>query len=856
MPIIEGSEDEELAGLTGDLEGVEEGISLANRRGDERGSAAEKCDALLRRVHEVLDVHARPTYLTVEQRELQQEYQTLDYIGTYSNVSKRHIEIPKVQDSIMKWLLFAAVGISCGLLAFFMRQTIDLINEKRMKTVANLLNVSGGGNSKQYFLAWLYLVGTSGALALCASLIVVLYWKSAAGSGVEEVIAYLNGVDMPRVFNVRTAIVKFFSCIASVSSGLPAGPEGPMIHLGAICGAGLTQGRSKTLGVATKVFRKYRNAKDHRDFITAGAAAGISAAFGAPIGGLLFVMEEMSTHWKPSLTWMIFFTSMASFCTVSLFNSAFDAWVPTGTFGWFLNKAAVLFEVKTIIQLNILAIFPSFIIGTLGGIFGGLFTILNVKINQWRKRTMNTNTKRILEPVVVVVLFSTAGLLLPMMMGCSPVKTAETEGERKMWVTENSTYLATFLCDSPDKYSPLGTLTMGGNEGTIRRLFSRHTNLEFGGGVLFLYFVLYFVFACYTAGMSISSGLLVPMIVMGAAMGRLVGSLLVQASLSNEQAYLSVHQWIDPGVFALIGSAAFVGGVSRLTVSLVVIMLEISAELHFLFPIMLAVMTAKWVGDFFTPSLYHSYLEMKCVPIMQLQRDNSDIDLSKHTALDAVAGEPVCVQLRESITRLCEVLKMTSYNCFPVINGRGLLEGTILRKDLGLLLCTPEVFEQNGQRGKLLTHRQLQDKDSSLFLKGTTGSMKTDWHHVVGEECLENTFIDIGPYLNRSPFTVQTSFSLDLTYDLFTSLGLRHLIVIRREKCMGVLTRKDLLNAALEERLCGGELAQYHDSIRPEWTAEDQLRAEQEDSETTPTPTPSLSPGRSPTSAPVRGSGV
>ena len=139
-----------------------------------------------------------------------------------------------------------------------------------------------------------------------------------------EVMAYLNGVLMPKVFNVRTLIVKLWSCIFAVSSGLPVGPEGPMIHLGAMVGAGVSQGRSRTLGISswtnTNFFKRFRNNKDHRDFIAAGSAAGVAAAFAAPIGGLLFVMEEIASWWDYSLTWMIFFTCIvtclsADWCT-------------------------------------------------------------------------------------------------------------------------------------------------------------------------------------------------------------------------------------------------------------------------------------------------------------------------------------------------------------------------------------------------------------------------------------------------------------------------------------------------------------------------------------------------------------
>ena len=54
----------------------------------------------------------------------------------------------------------------------------------------------------------------------------------AAGSGIPEVIGFLNGTVMRHVFNLRTFVVKFISCCLGVGAGLPAGPEGPMIHIG------------------------------------------------------------------------------------------------------------------------------------------------------------------------------------------------------------------------------------------------------------------------------------------------------------------------------------------------------------------------------------------------------------------------------------------------------------------------------------------------------------------------------------------------------------------------------------------------------------------------------------------------
>ena len=62
----------------------------------------------------------------------------------------------------------------------------------------------------------------------------------------------------PQILNIRTFAVKFLSAAAAVGSGLPVGPEGPMIHMGAIVGAGLSQGHSTTLGIDSGLFRRFQ----------------------------------------------------------------------------------------------------------------------------------------------------------------------------------------------------------------------------------------------------------------------------------------------------------------------------------------------------------------------------------------------------------------------------------------------------------------------------------------------------------------------------------------------------------------------------------------------------------------------
>lgn len=59
---------------------------------------------------------------------------------------------------------------------------------------------------------------------------------------------------------------------------------------------------------------------DHREFVSAGVAAGISAAFGAPIGGVLFAMEEACSFWNRKTAWRCFLAAILSTFTIQLLN--------------------------------------------------------------------------------------------------------------------------------------------------------------------------------------------------------------------------------------------------------------------------------------------------------------------------------------------------------------------------------------------------------------------------------------------------------------------------------------------------------------------------------------------------------
>lgn len=78
-----------------------------------------------------------------------------------------------------------------------------------------------------------------------------------------------------------------------------------MVHTGACIASLLGQGGSRKYGLTWTWLRYFKNDRDRRDMITCGAAAGVAAAFRAPVGGVLFALEEAAS-------WYLFLLQLLS----------------------------------------------------------------------------------------------------------------------------------------------------------------------------------------------------------------------------------------------------------------------------------------------------------------------------------------------------------------------------------------------------------------------------------------------------------------------------------------------------------------------------------------------------------------
>lgn len=133
----------------------------------------------------------------------------------------------------------------------------------------------------------------------------------------------MNGVKVPRVVRIKTLFVKVIGVIMSVTGGLAGGKEGPMIHAGAVVAAGISQGKSTTFRRDFRCFHYFRNDHEKRDFVVGGASAGVAAAFGAPLGGVLFALEEGASFWNQALIWRTMIASIISSFVLNVILSAY-----------------------------------------------------------------------------------------------------------------------------------------------------------------------------------------------------------------------------------------------------------------------------------------------------------------------------------------------------------------------------------------------------------------------------------------------------------------------------------------------------------------------------------------------------
>lgn len=223
---------------------------------------------------------------------------------------------------------------------------------------------------------WLPLVVTPLVSALCVWL-TRRFFQGAEGSGIPQVIAALHGPRElgQRLLTIPILVGKIFVSFLAILGGLTIGREGPTIHVGAALMFSLQR-------FYPARFRAISGASLERKLALAGAAAGLSAAFNAPLAGVVFAIEELTRSFEQRTSGVLI--------TAIIFAGV----VSLGLQGNYVYFGTI--DIGPRLPDLLVAAVP--LIGLIAGVAGGIFCWLLLNTKRWMPQ--NVLKMRASRPVV------------------------------------------------------------------------------------------------------------------------------------------------------------------------------------------------------------------------------------------------------------------------------------------------------------------------------------------------------------------------------------------------------------------------------------------------------------------------
>lgn len=707
--------------------------------------------------------------------------ESLDYEINENDLFKQdwrsRSRIQVLQYVFLKWKLAFLVGLLTGLIATLINLAVENIAGYKLLIVSNYVE------QERYMMGLVVLTGANFLLTLSATVLVVSFAPAAAGPGIPEIKAYLNGIDTPNMYGAPTLFVKIIGSIGAVSAGLDLGKEGPLVHIGACIASLLGQGGTEKHRVKWRWYRYMNNDRDRRDLITCGASSGVCAAFKAPVGGVLFALEEVATWWRSALLWRTFFST----AVVVVVLRAFIEYCSSGKCGLFGNGGLIMFDVSNVtVRYHMMDIIPVALIGLIGGVLGSLYNYaLHKVLRLYSLINERGKLAKILLSLTVSVFTSVCMYGLPFLVSCTQCDPSVPNSGCS--TTGRTGNYKRFNCPK-GYYNDLASLLFTTNDDAVRNIFSTNTPGEFHPVSLLIYFILYSILGLFTFGIAVPSGLFLPIILMGSAYGRLLG--IAMGSYTK----------IDRGLYAVLGAASLMAGSMRMTVSLCVIFLELNNNLLLLPITMLVLLIAKSVGDCFNLSIYEIILDLKGLPFLDA---NPEPWMRNITVGDLADVKPPIVSLQgvEKVSRIVDILKNTTHNSFPVIDDHETIPASdsIKARELHGLILRAHIIAVLKKKWFLEQPRRTEEwevREKFTWVELSERDLNFEQVAITKQEM--EMYVDLHPFTNKTPYTVVEDMSVAKAMVLFRQVALRHMLIVPKYQgagiypVIGILTRQDL----------------------------------------------------------------
>ncbi|MGL6282269.1 MAG: chloride channel protein [Microcoleaceae cyanobacterium] len=484
-----------------------------------------------------------------------------------------------------------------------------------------------------------------------------------AGSGIPHVKTVLAGVG--KNLNLRIAIVKLFTSILALGSGLTLGRQGPTVQIGASLAA--------SIGNLFPTSPEYR-----QQLIAAGAAAGLAAGFNAPIAGVLFVIEEL-------------LQDFSNFTLGSAIIAAFIGAVVSRLLGGDSLNLGNLDPINSQISFTIKEIPFYIILGLLAGGFGALFSRSIIASLKFQKSVLK---------LTLPARIALAGLISGLIVANLPAEFRNHTGFRDFLLTGD-------------------------------------VNMQ----IVAIAFLVHFGLTVLAAGSSAPGGLFAPSLILGCALGQIVGLW--------EYHWL---QWGEPITYAFTGMGAFFCAVSRAPITSVIIVFEITQQFHLVLPLMISSVVAYLLAEkLVEKSLYDQILLFSGIDLSKPKKQEDSFINLQASAVMTSKVETLDSQL--TLADVKQIFAKSQHRGYPVITDAKLV-GMITLTDLEKI-------------------RQL--------------NMTNDTH-----------LID---FMTPQPVTANTDDSLNQVLFLLSKYKLSHLPVLEGKKLVGIITRSDIIKAESEQLL-------------------------------------------------------
>merc|ERR1712166_619658 len=638
------------------------------------------------------------------------------------------------------WLLLLLVGLLTSAICFAVDASIEELFELRcwLMTISEF--------PLYRFGIW---VGVGMFLLTFAWSFTQLVSVEAIGSGIPRMKAILSGAPIGGTLGFTCLVAKVIGLTCTAATGLPIGKEGPFVHIGS-CIAHL-------LSKIPAFSRIARHESLMIQALAAGVAVGVSATFGAPIGGVLFAIEVTRIYFLVSSYWVSFFAC----CCGAFFYQIGKAWT---SFEHMLSKTALLrtdFGIDSTYHNYEIILF--IMVGVIMGFLAALWVTWHAKfVRFWRGKVSRTSYHGMLRDfcLMIVVGITVGAISFPQLIG--------------YYMSMDEIRVTNSI------FGP-----------AIREDEGWHNPSIFV--TLSWVFIWKFLCSMIAITLPIPCGMFMPLFAAGGVLGRLIG----------ECVYL-FNPTVQPGAYALVGAAALAGSVTR-TISSAVIVFEGTGELRHIIPVLMAVLVGNAVANLFALSIYDSISNIDGLSQLAYLRKKKSYT---KTALQVMNPDV------ESITRCCQIgdidsiLVKSKLPMFPVIESaeNPVIIGSVERQLLGEFVTE---YKLKGSFGGSVTlpEIELRRTESYQSPRGESHLLSKSFDPETHElnMMLEVTvpassgLADAGQVIGRVPFDsgdhILEATTLPDIVNQFIMLNLTSCLVTRGGRAIGIITRKMLIEA-------------------------------------------------------------